>query len=119
MATAEAPPHRALPAHLSQEKPGLWSMPGFAEATALWIRLPWLVQTDGEAELKQPTVCSLKLWATSGTEVGCGKAPDPEYPKFKRTFKPNVYFIANSCHLIRSNQKLGTECPAPPLTAQN
>lgn len=110
-----------LPAHLSQRNPDLWSTPGIAEATGLQIRLPWLVPSvaEAEAELKQPKVCSLKLCATSGIEVGCGKPPDPECPKFKGTFKPNVYFTANSCHLIRSNQKLGTECPAPPPTAQN
>lgn len=46
------------------------STPGCAEATGLWIRLPWLVESGAaeEAELKQPTVCSLKLSATSGTE---------------------------------------------------
>lgn len=93
------------------------STPGFAEATGLWMRLPWLVHTsaaEAEAELKPPTVCSLKLCAASRREVGCGKPPDPECPKFK----PNVYFTANSCHLRRSNPKLGTEWPAPPLTAQ-
>lgn len=68
MATAEAPLHAALPAHLSQEQPALWSMPGFAETTGQWIRLPWLVQIGGKAELKLPTVCSLKLCATFGIE---------------------------------------------------
>lgn len=95
-------------------------MPGCAEASGLWIRLPWLVQTSAagaEAELKKPTVCSLKLSATSGTEEKLDVAtPDPE---FKRIFKPTVYFTVNSCHLIRSNEKLGTECPTSPLTAQN
>lgn len=49
-------------------------------------------------------------------EVGCNKTLDPKCPKFKGSFKPNVYFTANPCHLIRSNQKLGIKCPAPPLT---
>lgn len=35
MDTAEAPPQTAHPAHLSQEKPGLWSMPGWAGARTM------------------------------------------------------------------------------------